>query len=44
MYRQAFTFLDFGYGAALSFMLTLIVFAMSLAQLRLFRRPSGRTA
>lgn len=41
MYRQAFTFLDFGYGAALSFILTLIVFVLSLAQLRLFRRPEA---
>jgi multiple sugar transport system permease protein len=38
MYRQAFTFLDFGYGSAISFTLTLIVAALSLAQLRLFRR------
>jgi multiple sugar transport system permease protein len=41
MYRQAFTFLDFGYGSALAFTLTLIVFVLSLAQLRLFRRPAG---
>jgi multiple sugar transport system permease protein len=40
MYRQAFSFLDFGYGSAISFTLTLIVFALSLVQLRLFRRPS----
>ena len=40
MYRQAFTFLDFGYGSAIAFMLTLIVFVLSLAQLRLFRRTS----
>jgi multiple sugar transport system permease protein len=40
MYLQAFSFLDFGYGSAISFMLTLIVFALSLIQLRLFRRPS----
>jgi multiple sugar transport system permease protein len=40
MYRQAFTFLDFGYGSALSFILTLIVFVLSLVQLRLFRRPA----
>ena len=40
MYLQAFSFLDFGYGSAISFMLTLIVFVLSLAQLRLFRRPS----
>ena len=41
MYRQAFAFLDFGYGSALAFTLTLIVFALSLGQLRLFRRPRG---
>ena len=39
MYRQAFTFLDFGYGSALAFTLTLIVFVLSIVQLRLFRRP-----
>jgi multiple sugar transport system permease protein len=38
MYRQAFTFLDFGYGSAISFMLTLIVAALSLVQMRIFRR------
>jgi multiple sugar transport system permease protein len=37
MYRQAFTFLDFGYGSAISFMLTLIVATLSLVQLRAFR-------
>ncbi|NUT55130.1 MAG: sugar ABC transporter permease [Thermoleophilia bacterium] len=41
MYRQAFTFLDFGYGAAISFVLTAIVFVLSLVQLRLFRRPEA---
>ncbi len=41
MYRQAFSFLDFGYGSAISFLLTLIVFVISLAQMRLFRRPAG---
>jgi multiple sugar transport system permease protein len=40
MYREAFSFLDFGYGSAISFTLTTIVFAISLVQLRLFRRPS----
>ena len=40
MYRQAFSFLDFGYGSALAFILTLIVFVLALVQLRLFRRPS----
>jgi multiple sugar transport system permease protein len=39
MYRQAFTFLDFGYGSAISFTLTLIVAVLSLVQLRVFRRP-----
>jgi multiple sugar transport system permease protein len=43
MYRQAFSFLDFGYGSAISFTLTLIVFVLSVAQLRLFRRPSEVT-
>ena len=41
MYRQAFSFLDFGYGSAISFTLTLIVFVISIVQLRLFRRPTG---
>ncbi len=40
MYRWAFSYLDFGYGSALSFILTLIVFVLALAQLRLFRRPA----
>lgn len=40
MYRQAFSFLDFGYGSALAFVLTAIVFVLSVAQLRLFRRPA----
>jgi multiple sugar transport system permease protein len=43
MYRQAFTFLDFGYASSISFILTAIVFVLSLAQLRLFRRP-GETS
>jgi multiple sugar transport system permease protein len=42
MYREAFSFLDFGYGSSLAFTLTLIVFVLSIAQLRLFRRPSER--
>jgi multiple sugar transport system permease protein len=40
MYREAFSFLDFGYGSAISFTLTLLVFGLSLVQLRLFRRRS----
>jgi multiple sugar transport system permease protein len=38
MYEQAFNFLDFGYGSSIAFMLTLVVLALSLGQLRLFRR------
>jgi multiple sugar transport system permease protein len=37
MYRQAFDFLDFGYGSALAFMLTIIVLALSGVQMRFFR-------
>ncbi|MCR6492919.1 carbohydrate ABC transporter permease [Cellulomonas sp. P24] len=37
MYRQAFTNLDFGYGSAIAVILTVIVFLLSLAQMRLFR-------
>lgn len=40
MYRWAFSYLDFGYGSAISFILTLIVLAVSLVQLRIFRRPA----
>jgi multiple sugar transport system permease protein len=40
MYRQAFEFLDFGYGSAIAFILTGIVFTLSLLQLRVFSRPT----
>ncbi|HEX5396034.1 MAG TPA: sugar ABC transporter permease, partial [Candidatus Limnocylindria bacterium] len=40
MYREAFSYLDFGYGSALAFILTLVVFVLAIVQLRLFRRPS----
>ncbi len=43
MYQQAFSFLDFGYGSAIAFTLTLIVLALSFVQLRLFRRPGETT-
>jgi multiple sugar transport system permease protein len=36
MYRQAFDFLDFGYAAALSFLLALVIVAVSYAQFKLF--------
>jgi multiple sugar transport system permease protein len=41
MYRQAFEHLDFGYGSAIAVILTLIVFTLSVTQLRLFRNPVG---
>lgn len=37
MYEQAFDFLDFGYGTAIAYALTLLVFGFSAVQLRLFR-------
>ena len=43
MYRQAFTFLEFGYGSSLAFMLTLTVFVLALIQLKLLRRARGMT-
>lgn len=43
MYRQAFNFLDFGYGSALAFLLTALVFAISAGQYWLGTRkdPEG---
>ncbi|SDI31706.1 carbohydrate ABC transporter membrane protein 1, CUT1 family [Actinokineospora alba] len=37
MYEQAFDFLDFGYGSSIAYLLTLIVFALSVVQFRVFR-------
>lgn len=37
MYQQAFSNLDFGYGSALAVILTVIVFIISVVQLRVFR-------
>jgi len=39
MYHQAFDFLDFGYGAALSFILAVIIIAISFVQIHFLRRP-----
>lgn len=39
MYHQAFDFLDFGYGAAISFILAFIIVTVSFLQLRFLRRP-----
>lgn len=41
MYRATFTRLDFGGGAAISYLLTIFVFILSLVQLKLLRRPAG---
>lgn len=35
MYQETFTRLDFGYGAAISYLLTVLVFAVSVVQIRL---------
>ena len=37
MYQQAFSDLNFGYGAALAVLLTIVVFIFSVIQLRVFR-------
>jgi len=39
MYKQAFSYLDFGYGSAIAVLLTLLVFVLSVIQLRIFRQP-----
>ena len=41
MYQQAFSDLDFGYGAALAVILAVIVFVASAIQLRVFREKDG---
>ena len=38
MYEATFTRLDFGYGSAVSFLLTFIVFIISIVQIRMLRR------
>ena len=37
MYNQAFTFLDFGYGSAIAFVLAALIVSISAIQLRYFR-------
>ena len=44
MYKQAFTNLDFGYGASIAVLLTLGVFVLSVIQLRVFRTDDGELA
>jgi len=41
MVRATFSRLDFGSGAAISYMLTLVVFGLSLLQLKFLRKPEG---
>jgi multiple sugar transport system permease protein len=43
MYDQAFGFLEFGYGAAIAYVLTAIVFGVSVLQMRLFRYGEDTT-
>ena len=38
MYEATFTRLDFGYGSAISYLLTTIVFVISVVQMRLLRQ------
>jgi multiple sugar transport system permease protein len=44
LYRQAFSNLDFGYGSAIAFLLTAVVFAFSAAQYWLGRRGAEEAA
>jgi multiple sugar transport system permease protein len=39
MYHQAFDFLDFGYGSAMSFMMAVFIIVLSFIQIRFFRQP-----
>ncbi len=38
-YHQAFDFLDFGYGAALSYLMAALIIVMSFLQIKLLRKP-----
>ncbi|NIS80057.1 MAG: ABC transporter permease subunit [Anaerolineales bacterium] len=38
MYEATFTRLDFGYGAAISYLLTVLIFVISIFQIRMLRR------
>lgn len=42
MYKQAFTNLNFGYGASIAVLLTLGLFVLSVVQLRIFREDGDR--
>lgn len=39
MYNEAFNFLEFGYGTALSYILAIIIFVISFLQIKFLRRP-----
>lgn len=41
MYHQAFDYLEFGYGAALSFGLAVIIVVLSFLQIRFLRKPEA---
>jgi multiple sugar transport system permease protein len=41
MFQQAFDFLDFGYGAAIAFILAAMIIVLSFIQIRFFRKPAG---
>lgn len=41
MYRATFSRMDFGNGAAISYLLTLFVFALSVVQLKMLNKPIG---
>ena len=41
MYRATFSRMNFGSGAAISYLLTIFVFVLSVVQLKLLRKPAG---
>jgi ABC-type sugar transport system permease subunit len=41
MYEATFGRIDFGYGAAISYLLTVFVFVVSLIELRLMRQQAA---
>jgi len=38
MYKKTFTYLDFGYGSAISYLLAAFIFMVSVIQIKLLRR------
>jgi multiple sugar transport system permease protein len=39
MYNQGFKYLDFGYGAALSYLLAVLIFGINITQMRILQKP-----